>query len=77
MSRTNRSALITIIIVLIIGALVAFAGAQGGTTVGGIPLFVLAVAAAFLIQVIVFIPAMALRSEKFFDLTGASTFTLI
>lgn len=77
MSRTNRSALITIIIVLIIGALVAFAGAQGSAAVGGIPLFVIAVAAAFLIQVIVFIPAMALRSEKFFDLTGASTFTLI
>ena len=77
MSRTNRSALITIIIVFVIGALVAFAGSQGSTAIGGIPLFAIAVAAAFIIQVIVFIPAMILRSEKFFDLTGASTFTLI
>ncbi|HMM83740.1 MAG TPA: DUF1295 domain-containing protein [Terrimesophilobacter sp.] len=77
MSRTNRSAVVTVIIALIIGALAAFAGSQGSATVGGVPLFVLAVAAAFIIQIIIFIPAVALQSEKFFDLTGASTFTLI
>jgi len=77
MSRTNRSALITIFVVLIIGALVALAGAQGSTTLGGIPLFVLAVASAFTIQIIVYIPSMIAKSEKVFDLTGATTFTLI
>ncbi len=77
MSRTNRSVLISIVIVLILGALVALAGAQGGASVGGIPLFPIAVAAAFLIQFVACIPAMILRSEKFFDLTGATTFTVI
>lgn len=77
MSRTNLSALISIIIVFVIGGLVALAGAQGSAQVGGLPLFALAVAAAYLVQVIVFIPALALKSERFFDLTGASTFTLI
>lgn len=77
MSRTSRSALITIIIVLIIGALVALAGAQGSATIGGIPLFALAVAAAFAVQVIVYVPAVIMKSEKFFDLTGATTYTLI
>ncbi len=77
MTRTNRSALITIILVLVIGALVALAGAQGSATVATMPLFPLAIAGAFIIQIIVFIPAMLLRTEKFFDLTGASTFTLI
>lgn len=77
MSRTNRSALITIIVVFAIGALVALAGAQGSAEIAGIPLFALAVAAAFIIQIIVYLPAMILKTEKFFDLTGASTFTLI
>lgn len=77
MSRTNLSALISIIVVFVIGGLVALAGAQGSAQVGGFPLFALAVAAAYLVQVIVFIPALALKSERFFDLTGASTFTLI
>lgn len=77
MSRTNLSALISIIVVFVIGGLVALAGAQGSAQVGGLPLFALAVAAAYLVQVIVFIPALALKSERFFDLTGASTFTLI
>lgn len=77
MSRANRSALITIIVVLAIGALVALAGAQDSAEIDGIPLFTLAVAAAFTIQIIAYIPAMILKTEKFFDLTGAGTFTLI
>ncbi len=77
MSRTNRSALITIIVVLAIGVLVALAGAQGSAEIAGIPLFALAVAATFIIQIIVYLPAMMLKTEKFFDLTGASTFTLV
>lgn len=77
MSRTNRSALIVIIVVLAIGALVALAGAQDSAEVAGIPLFPLAVAAAFIIQIIVYLPAVIAKTEKFFDLTGATTFTLI
>lgn len=77
MSRTNRSALITILIVLALGVLLALAGSTGGATLGGVPLFALAVGAAFAVQIIVFIPALIWRTEKFFDLTGASTFALI
>lgn len=77
MSRTNRSTLITILVVLVIGALVALAGAQGSATLGGIPLFVLAVASAFIIQILVYIPSVLAKTERFFDLTGAVTFTLI
>ncbi|MGB3414849.1 MAG: DUF1295 domain-containing protein [Microbacteriaceae bacterium] len=77
MSRTNRSVLMTIIVVLAIGALVAVAGAPGSAEFAGVPLFSLAVAAAFIIQIIVYLPAMLMRTEKFFDLTGAMTFTLI
>lgn len=75
--KSSRSSLIAIIVALVIGALVALAGSQDGAAIGGIPLFALAVAAAFAIQVIAFIPAMILRTERFFDLTGSLTFLAI
>lgn len=74
---SSRSSLIAIVVALVIGALVAIAGSQGGATVGGVPLFALAVAAAFATQIIAFIPAMLLQTERFFDLTGSLTFLVI
>ena len=74
---SSRSSLIAIGAALVIGALVAVAGSQNSATIGGIPLFALAVAAAFAIQVIAFIPAMLLQTERFFDLTGSLTFLVI
>lgn len=76
-AKSSRSSLIAIIVALVIGALVAVAGSQGGATLGGIPLFALAVAAAYAIQILAFIPAMILRTERFFDLTGSLTFFAI
>lgn len=75
--KSSRSSLIAIGATLVIGALVAVAGSQNSATLGGIPLFALAVAAAFAIQVIAFIPAMILQTERFFDLTGSLTFFVI
>jgi steroid 5-alpha reductase family enzyme len=60
--------------VVLIGLGVALAGSQGGTTVGGIPVFALCVGVAFLIQWLVFIPAYLLQSERFYDLTGSVTY---
>lgn len=77
MSSQNRSALITVIVGLIIGALVALAGSQEGATVGGFPVFALAVAAAFAVQVLVYIPSAIARTERFFDATGSATFILV
>ncbi|MDN3497162.1 DUF1295 domain-containing protein [Planococcus sp. APC 4015] len=75
--KSNRSSVITVVIALVIGALVAIAGSQGGAAIGGIPLFALAVIGAFAVQVIAYIPAAALRTERFFDLTGSVTFVVI
>ena len=77
MSPQNRSAVITVVVGLVIGALVALAGSQGGATVGGIPVFALAVAAAFAVQVLVYIPSAIARTERFFDATGSATFVLV
>ncbi|MDE0546211.1 DUF1295 domain-containing protein [Microbacterium sp. C7(2022)] len=77
MNSQSRASLIAIIIAVVLAGLVAWAGSQGGATVGGIPLFALAVAAAFAIQVIVYVPSMLAQTERFFDLTGSLTFILI
>lgn len=73
----TRASIAAIVVALVIGTLVALAGSANGATLGGIPLFALAVAAAFGVQVLVYIPSVIARTERFFDLTGALTFTLI
>jgi steroid 5-alpha reductase family enzyme len=74
MKTTDRNALITFPILILIGYLVALAGSQGGTMLGGVPIFMLAVGLAYLIQWLVFIPSYLLQTEKFFDLTGSITY---
>jgi steroid 5-alpha reductase family enzyme len=77
MKESDRKALISLPVVLVIGALVAVAGSQAGATLGGFPLFALGVGAAFIIQWLAFIPAFKGQTEKFYDLTGALTYISI
>jgi hypothetical protein len=51
MNKADRSALITFPVVVLAGFLLALAGSQGGTLVGGIPLFALSVGLAFVLHV--------------------------
>lgn len=74
MKKADRDALISVLVVILVGAGVAWAGSQGSASAFGIPVFALAVALAFLIQWIVFIPAYLQQTEKYFDLTGAGTY---
>jgi len=74
MKTNNHRSIILFPILILIGALVAIAGSQGGATLGGVPIFALLVALAFLIQWLVFIPAYLFQTEKFFDLTGSLTY---
>ncbi|MDJ1114638.1 DUF1295 domain-containing protein [Microbacterium dauci] len=76
-AKQNRASAITVVIALVIGGLVALAGSQGGATVGGVPVFALAVAAAFAVQVLVYIPSAIAKTERFFDATGSATFILV
>lgn len=77
MTKNDRTALVVSLAVVAIGALVAVAGSQGGATLGGFPAFAFAVAAAFVIQWVVYIHAWAKRTEKYFDLTGSLTYITI
>lgn len=77
MTEKSRKALISIPIAVVAAVLIAVAGSQGGSTVGGFPVFALGVAAAFVIQWLVFIPSYKAQTEKFYDLTGALTYITI
>jgi steroid 5-alpha reductase family enzyme len=77
MQKKNLNALIIFIALILVGVLVALAGSQGGASAFGLPVFALAVALAYLIQWLVFIPAFALQTEKFFDLTGSLTYITV
>ena len=74
MENADRYAWLVTPVTILLGLLVALAGSQGGATLGGIPVFALAVGLAFIIQWLVFIPAFINQTEKFFDLTGSLTY---
>lgn len=77
MTKSERKALITLPIVLIIGALLAAAGSSGGVTLGAIPVFALAVGMAIVIQWVAFIPSFMAQTEKYYDLTGMLSYVAI
>lgn len=77
MKNDHRKSLLVLPLLILIGVLVALAGSQGSSRVGGIPVFALLVGLAFLIQWLVFIPAYLRQTEKFFDLTGSLTYISI
>lgn len=74
MKKTDRDSLFILPILILVGWLVALAGSQGGATLGGVPVFAIAIGLAFVIQWLVFIPSYLLQTEKFFDLTGSITY---
>ena len=77
MKEADRTALISLPIVILVGLSLAWAGSQRGTVVFGVPLFAGLLGLAFLIQWVVFIPAFLGQSERFFDLTGSFTYIVV
>ena len=75
--KKNLKPVIAIVVVILLGVLVAWAGSTNGAELGSVPLFALAVAAAFIIQWLVYIHAQLTMTEKFFDLVGSLTYTSI
>ena len=56
---------------------VAAAGSHGGISLGGVPVFALCVALAFVLQWAAFVPAWVRRTERWFDLAGSGTFLTV
>ncbi len=71
--RKDRSVFVTPL-VLLIGIGMAWAGSQGGSAIGGVPVFGAVVGMVFLIQILAFVPAFMTQSERFYDLTGSLTY---
>ncbi len=67
-------ALIGIVIVLILGVAMAWAGSQGGLLVGAWPAFAVAALLAYGIQWLAFVPAYIGQSERYYDLVGSLTY---
>jgi steroid 5-alpha reductase family enzyme len=74
MKKNDLKSLSITIVIIILASLFALAGSQGGSKIGGIPVFSLAVGLIFLIQWVAFIPAYLKQTEKFYDLTGSLTY---
>ncbi len=77
MEKPDRTALITLPVTVLVAALVAVAGGQGGATVGGIPVFAVCLALAFVVQWAAFVPAYLLQTERFYDITGSLTYIVV
>jgi steroid 5-alpha reductase family enzyme len=77
MQKIDRTSLLIFPVLIVVALLFAWAGSQGGSTLGGIPLFGLLVGLAILIQWLAFIPAYQQQTEKFYDLTGSLTYLAV
>lgn len=77
MDDQTRRSVVGIAAAVVIGALMALAGSDGGASVGSIPVFALVGAVAYLINWLVFIPSNAAKSERFYDLTGSITYITV
>lgn len=74
MQPADRTAVVALPVVILIGAGLAWAGSQGGASAGALPIFGTAVGLAFLIQWVAFVPAYRGQTEKYYDLTGSVTY---
>ncbi len=74
MKNKNLQALAVILVAVVIAFAVAWAGGQNGAMVRGWPLLVFCAALSFGIQWVAFIPAYALKTERFYDLAGSLTY---
>ena len=77
MPTSSRSALRALAVVSVCLSLTggaAWLGSSGGVIIGGVPLLILCAGVSMLVQWLVFLPAAATQSEKFFDLTGSLTY---
>jgi steroid 5-alpha reductase family enzyme len=73
-AKGGSGALVASAVAVLLGGGLAWAGSQGGASLGGVPIFALCVGLAFLIQWIAFVPAWVTKTEGFYDLTGSLTY---
>lgn len=75
--RTDKQIFISIAVATVIGALISWAGSDGGDRFGVFPVFALCGVLAFAVNWAAFIPAAIKRTEHFYDLTGGITYITV
>ena len=72
--RTNGQIIAAIAITIAVGAIISWAGSDGGDRLGTIPVFALCGALAFAINWLAFIPAALKQTEHYYDLVGGISY---
>ena len=75
--RSNSQIITAIAIAIVLGALMSWAGSDGGDRVGTLPVFALCGALAFAVNWLAFIPAALTQTERYYDLTGGITYITV
>ena len=77
MNRSEVQSLVATPLIVVVGAVIAWAGSQGGATVGVLPLFLLCAMLSFGLNWLIFAHAYLAQTERFFDLTGSITYVSV
>ena len=72
--RSNEQIMSAIVIAVVVGALVSWAGSDSGDKIGAMPVFALCGVLAFAINWLAFIPAALIQTERYYDLVGGITY---
>ena len=72
--RSNAQIYTGVTIAIVLGAIVSWAGSDGGDRVGTLPVFALCGALAFGINWLAFVPAALTQTEHYYDLVGGITY---
>ena len=75
--RSNAQITVALIIAVVLGTFISWAGSDGGARVNGIPVYAICGALAFLINWLAFIPAAIARTEHYYDLVGGITYITV
>lgn len=72
--RSISQVVVATAIAIVVGALISWAGSDGGDRVNGLPVFALCGALAFLVNWLAFFPAALVQTERYYDLVGGITY---
>ena len=75
--RTDRQIMVGTAVAIVVGALISWAGSDGGDRFGALPVFALCGALAFAVNWAAFIPAALKQTEHYYDLTGGITYITV
>ncbi len=75
--RSNAQITIAVAIAIVLGALISWAGSDGGDRVGTIPVFALCGVLAFAVNWLAFIPSALAQTERYYDLVGGITYITV